>query len=104
LPKRRSVRLCAIRGVSCHGIEDLTQANLYRDARVQGRPRRVGKDRPLVVRQAGRPDLATLDIEAVVLVAIAALLLLRLKLSIGSTFAISASAALAWFTLLGAAG
>ena len=51
-----------------------------------------------------RPDLATLDIEAVVLGAIAALLLLRLKLSIGTTFAISASAALAWFMLLGAAG
>ena len=44
------------------------------------------------------------DIEAVVLGAIAALLLLRLKLSIGTTLAISASAALAWFTLLGAAG
>ncbi|HVQ10475.1 MAG TPA: chromate efflux transporter [Methyloceanibacter sp.] len=47
------------------------------------------------------PDLSTLDIKAVVLSALAALLLLRLKLGIAATLAISAGAALAWFVLSG---
>jgi len=49
------------------------------------------------------PDPSTLDIEAVVLAAVAALLLLRLKLGIAATLAICASAALAWFMLSGVA-
>ncbi len=48
------------------------------------------------------PDVATLDIKAVVLSALAAFLLLRLKLGIAATLAISAGAALAWFVLFGA--
>ena len=48
------------------------------------------------------PDIATLDIKAVVLSALAAFLLLRLTLGIGATLAISAGAALAWFVLFGA--
>jgi chromate transporter len=48
------------------------------------------------------PDVATLDVKAVVLSALAALLLLRLKLGIAATLAISAGAALAWFVLFGA--
>jgi chromate transporter len=48
-----------------------------------------------------QPLLSTLDIEAVILAAIAALLLLRLKLGIAATLAISASVALAWFILSG---
>ena len=48
------------------------------------------------------PDIATLDIKAVVLSALAAFLLLRLKLGIAATLAISAGAALAWFVLFGA--
>ena len=47
------------------------------------------------------PDLSTLDIKAAVLSALAALLLLRLKLGIAATLAISAGAALAWFVLSG---
>jgi chromate transporter len=47
------------------------------------------------------PDLSTLDTKAVVLSALAALLLLRLKLGIAATLAISAGAALAWFVLSG---
>ena len=47
------------------------------------------------------PDVATLDIKALVLSALAALLLLRLKLGIAATLAISASMALAWFLLFG---
>jgi chromate transporter len=47
------------------------------------------------------PDPATLDVEAVALAALAALLLLRLKFSIGATLAISAGAALGWFMLVG---
>ena len=47
------------------------------------------------------PDVSTLDIKAVVLSALAALLLLRLKLGIAATLAISASVALAWFVLFG---
>jgi chromate transporter len=48
-----------------------------------------------------QPDVATLDVKAVVLSALAALLLLRLKLGIAATLAISAGAALAWFVLFG---
>jgi chromate transporter len=48
------------------------------------------------------PDFSTLDIKAVVLSALAAFLLLRLKLGIAATLAISAGAALAWFVLFGA--
>ena len=48
------------------------------------------------------PDPATLDVEAVVLAALTALLLLRFKFSIGATLAISAGAALVWFMLAGA--
>ena len=48
------------------------------------------------------PDVATLDIKALVLSALAAFLLLRLKLGIAATLAISAGAALAWFVLFGA--
>ncbi|HET7851520.1 MAG TPA: chromate transporter, partial [Methyloceanibacter sp.] len=47
------------------------------------------------------PDASTLDIEAVLLAALAAILLLRLKFSIAATLAISAGAALAWFLLSG---
>jgi chromate transporter len=47
------------------------------------------------------PDLATLDIEAVVLAALAAILRLEMKLGIAAMLAISASLALAWFMLLG---
>ncbi|HSA66578.1 MAG TPA: chromate efflux transporter, partial [Methyloceanibacter sp.] len=49
------------------------------------------------------PDASTLDIEAVLLAALAAILLLRLKFGIAATLAISASAALAWFRLSGLA-
>ena len=48
------------------------------------------------------PDVSTLDLEAVALSCLAALLLLRLKLGIAATLAISASVALAWFVLFGA--
>jgi chromate transporter len=48
-----------------------------------------------------QPDVATLDVKAVVLSALAAFLLLRLKLGIAATLAISAGAALAWFVLFG---
>jgi chromate transporter len=47
------------------------------------------------------PDPATLDLEAVMLAVLAALLLLRLKFSIAATLAISASVALVWFMLVG---
>ena len=47
------------------------------------------------------PDVATLDVKAVVLSALAAFLLLRLKLGIAATLAITASVALAWFVLFG---
>ena len=47
------------------------------------------------------PDVSTLDLEAVALSCLAALLLLRLKLGIAATLAISASVALAWFLLFG---
>ncbi|HEU0016734.1 MAG TPA: chromate efflux transporter [Methyloceanibacter sp.] len=47
------------------------------------------------------PDVSTLDLEAVALSCLAALLLLRLKLGIAATLAISASVALAWFLLSG---
>ena len=47
------------------------------------------------------PDVSTLDLEAVALSCLAALLLLRLKLGIAATLAISASVALAWFVLIG---
>jgi chromate transporter len=47
------------------------------------------------------PDVSTIDLEAVALSCLAALLLLRLKLGIAATLAISASAALAWFLLFG---
>jgi chromate transporter len=50
-----------------------------------------------------QPDPSTLDIEAVVLACLAAVLLLRLKLGIVATLAISAGAALAWFMLSGVA-
>jgi chromate transporter len=50
-----------------------------------------------------RPDPATLDVAAVVLACLAAVLLLRMKLGIAATLAISASAALAWFMLSGVA-
>jgi hypothetical protein len=50
-----------------------------------------------------RPDPSTLDVEAVVLACLAAVLLLRLKLGIAATLAISAGAALAWFMLTGGA-
>ena len=46
------------------------------------------------------PDVSTLDLKALVLAALAALLLLRLKLGIAATLAISASAALAWFLMV----
>jgi chromate transporter len=49
------------------------------------------------------PDPSTLDVEAVLLACLAALLLLRLKLGIVATLAISASAAVAWFMLTGGA-
>jgi chromate transporter len=49
------------------------------------------------------PDPSTLDIEAVVLACLAAVLLVRLKLGIVATLAISAGAALAWFMLSGVA-
>jgi chromate transporter len=49
------------------------------------------------------PDPSTLNVEAVVLACLAAVLLLRLKLGIAATLAISASAALAWFMLSGVA-
>jgi chromate transporter len=48
------------------------------------------------------PDVATLDLEAVALSALAALLLLRMKFGIAATLAISAGAAIAWFMLSGA--
>lgn len=48
------------------------------------------------------PDIATLDLEAVVLAGLAAVLLLRLKLGIAATLALSAAAALALFVLVGA--
>ena len=48
------------------------------------------------------PDVATLDLKAVLLSALAALLLLRLKAGIAATLAISGGAALAWFALSGA--
>jgi chromate transporter len=48
-----------------------------------------------------QPDVSTLDVKAVVLSALAAFLLLRLKLGIAATLAISAGAALAWFVLFG---
>ena len=48
------------------------------------------------------PDVSTLDLKAVVLSALAAFLLLRLKLGIAATLAISAGVALAWFVLFGA--
>ena len=47
------------------------------------------------------PDVSTLDLEAVALSCLAALLLLRLKLGIAATLAISAGVALAWFVLVG---
>ena len=47
------------------------------------------------------PDVSTLDLVAVALSCLAALLLLRLKLGIAATLAISASVALAWFLLFG---
>ena len=47
------------------------------------------------------PDVSTLDLEAVALSCLAALLLLRMKLGIAATLAISASVALAWFVLIG---
>jgi chromate transporter len=47
------------------------------------------------------PDVSTLDLEAVALSCLAALLLLRLKLGIAATLAISAGVALAWFVLIG---
>ena len=47
------------------------------------------------------PDVSTLDLEAVALSCLAALLLLRLKLGIAATLAISACVALAWFVLVG---
>ena len=47
------------------------------------------------------PDVSTLDLEAVALSCLAALLLLRLKLGIAATLAISAGVALAWFVLFG---
>ena len=47
------------------------------------------------------PDVSTLDLEAVALSCLAALLLLRLKLGIAATLAISAGVALAWFVLTG---
>jgi chromate transporter len=47
------------------------------------------------------PDVATLDAKALALSALAALLLLRLKLGIAATLAISAGVALAWFVLSG---
>ena len=49
------------------------------------------------------PDSSTIDVAAVVLACLAAVLLLRLKLGIAATLAISASAALAWFMLSGVA-
>jgi chromate transporter len=49
------------------------------------------------------PDSSTIDVAAVVLACVAAVLLLRLKLGIAATLAISASAALAWFMLSGVA-
>jgi chromate transporter len=49
------------------------------------------------------PDPSTLDIEAVVLACLAAVLLLRLKLGIAATLVICASVALAWFMLSGVA-
>jgi chromate transporter len=48
------------------------------------------------------PDPSTLDVEAVLLAGLAAVLLLRFKLGIAATLAISAGAALAWFVLSGA--
>ena len=48
-----------------------------------------------------QPDVATLDVKAVMLSALAAFLLLRLKLGIAATLASSAGAALAWFVLFG---
>ena len=47
------------------------------------------------------PDVSTLDLKALVLSALAAFLLLKLKLGIAATLAISASVALAWFLLFG---
>jgi chromate transporter len=47
------------------------------------------------------PDVSTLDLEAVALSCLAALLLFRQKLGIAATLAISASVALAWFLLFG---
>jgi chromate transporter len=47
------------------------------------------------------PDPSTLDVQAVMLSCLAAFLLLRLKLGIAATLAISAGVALAWFVLLG---
>ena len=52
---------------------------------------------PVVAFEEGRQDVD------VVLACLAAVLLLRLKLGIAATLAISASAALAWFTLSGVA-
>jgi chromate transporter len=49
------------------------------------------------------PDSSTIDVAAVVRACLAAVLLLRLKLGIAATLAISASAALAWFMLSGVA-
>jgi chromate transporter len=50
-----------------------------------------------------QPDPTTLDVAAVALACLAAVLLLRMKLGIAATLAISASAALAWFMLSGVA-
>jgi chromate transporter len=47
------------------------------------------------------PDPSTLNVQAVMLSCLAAFLLLRLKLGIAATLAISAGVALAWFVLLG---
>ncbi len=47
------------------------------------------------------PDLSTLDVKAVLLACLAALLLLRLKLGIATTLAICASVALVWFAVAG---
>src|SRR5262245_36869962 len=49
------------------------------------------------------PDVSTLDVEAMLLACLAALLLLRLKFGIAATLAICTSTALAWFMLSGVA-
>ena len=92
-------------------------ASLQARSQRHGRGGRRHSEFEPVVRAAcllrqGRADMARtfaalaarcrdLDVKALVLSALSALLLLRLKLGIGATLAVSAAAALAWFTLFG---